>query len=102
MEAASTVEERRGIRPVARAVAAAICTTAFARTIVTGSVGIGALGAARWARGTTFSVSRDALGASFGAFFRALAAPTRNADARIGRAMSLMSGRGSSSRVAQG
>ena len=46
MDIASTAEDRRGIRPVARAEAAAIWTTALTRTMVTGSVGIGAPGAA--------------------------------------------------------
>ena len=90
------MDDRRGIRPVASAAAAAIWTTALARTMVTGSVGIGARGATRWARGTTFSVTREALGASFGAFLRALAAPTKNTDASIGRAMSLMAVMGTS------
>src|SRR6478609_8415875 len=94
-EAASTAEDRRGARPVARAAAAAICTPALMRTMVTGSVGTGTAGATRWASGTTLSVTREALGASVEAFLRAEAAPTKNTDASIGRATSLMTVMGS-------
>ena len=86
--AASTAAESRGARPVASARPAPIWATALMRTSVTGSVGIGAWGAAFSASGTSLSVDRPGLGGQAGALRSALAPPTRNIEASIGRASS--------------
>jgi hypothetical protein len=85
--AASTAADVRGARPVARVSAAPICTAALRRTIVVGSSGSGALGAALWASGISLSVTGAAFAASAGALRSALTPPTTNIDASIGRAI---------------
>ena len=62
---------------------------------MTGSSGIGAVGAKRFTAGIRASVTPDALPASWGAFFSALTAPTKKVEAINGRA--IMSGDGHAS-----
>ena len=87
-DAASTSADTRGALPSANAVPAASWTPALSRMSVAGSEG--STGIARCSSGASLSVTGAARSASFSGSRIALAPPTKNIEASIGRANTLV------------